>query len=130
MYNQNVSGLTNTLKSWTGYYNEQKEYMGSSGGTYSSTQSISEEEIGEETLTGVSGNAKYIRILQYKQTSSPGTIDDIDNLQIQLEPGDTATPYEPYYITPSTTVVQENDHTLKAIWQAYMASKRIIKLKL
>lgn len=37
---------------------------------------------------------------------------------IQLELGDTATEYEPYYITPSTTVVQENNHTLKAIWQA------------
>lgn len=36
----------------------------------------------------------------------------------QLEEGDTATPYEPYYITPSTTVVQENNHTLKAIWKA------------
>lgn len=37
---------------------------------------------------------------------------------IQIEEGDTATPYEPYYITPSTTVVQENNHTLKAIWKA------------
>ena len=36
---------------------------------------------------------------------------------IQLEEGDTATEYEPYYITPSTTVVQEKNHTLKAIWQ-------------
>ena len=37
---------------------------------------------------------------------------------IQLEEGDTATEYEPYYITPSTTVVQESNHTLKAIWEA------------
>ena len=37
---------------------------------------------------------------------------------IQLEPGDTATTYEPYYITSETTVVQENNHTLKAIWKA------------
>lgn len=37
---------------------------------------------------------------------------------IQLEEGDTATPYEPYYITSNTTVVQEQNHTLKAIWQA------------
>ena len=36
---------------------------------------------------------------------------------VQIEEGDTATEYEPYYITPTTTVVQENDHTLKAIWQ-------------
>lgn len=36
---------------------------------------------------------------------------------VQIEEGDTATEYEPYYITPSTTVVQEKNHTLKAIWQ-------------
>lgn len=37
---------------------------------------------------------------------------------IQIEEGNTVTEYEPYYIKPSTTVVQEKDHTLKAIWQA------------
>lgn len=36
---------------------------------------------------------------------------------IQLEEGDTATEYEPYYITSSTKVVQDKDHTLKAIWE-------------
>lgn len=46
----------------------------------------------------------------------PNSYIDIKN--IQLEPGNTATPYEPYYITSDTTVVQENNHTLKAIWQA------------
>lgn len=37
---------------------------------------------------------------------------------LQLEEGDTATEYEPYYITPTTPVVQQKNHTLKAIWQA------------
>ena len=37
---------------------------------------------------------------------------------IQLEENSSATPYEPYYITSDTTVVQESNHTLKAIWQA------------
>ena len=44
--------------------------------------------------------------------------DEVIIYNIQLEEGDTATPYEPYYITPSTTVVQQNNHTLKAIWKA------------
>ena len=35
---------------------------------------------------------------------------------IMLEEGSTATTYEPYYIT-SSTVVQENNHTLTAIWE-------------
>lgn len=37
---------------------------------------------------------------------------------VQIEEGSIATEYEPYYITSETTVVQENNHTLKAIWKA------------
>jgi len=37
---------------------------------------------------------------------------------IQLEQGSTATSYEPYYITDNTKVVQDQDHTLTAIWEA------------
>ena len=36
---------------------------------------------------------------------------------VQIERGSTVTEYEPYYITPSTTVVQPNNHTLTAVWQ-------------
>ena len=39
-------------------------------------------------------------------------------LNLQLEEGDTVTEYEPYYITSATPVVQDKDHTLKAIWEA------------
>ena len=56
----------------------------------------------------------YIKIMLMFGDASEATI----ITDAQLEEGDTATPYEPYYITPSTTVVQENNHTLKAIWQA------------
>ncbi len=45
------------------------------------------------------------------------TGDSITYSNIQIEEGDTATEYEPYYITPTTTVVQQKNHTLKAIWQ-------------
>ena len=44
--------------------------------------------------------------------------ESIKYYNIQLEQGETATPYEPYYITPTTKVVQQKNHTLKAIWQA------------
>lgn len=37
--------------------------------------------------------------------------------RIQLEEGDTATEWEPYYITSDTTVVQDKNHTLTAIWE-------------
>ena len=36
----------------------------------------------------------------------------------QVEINSTVTEYEPYYITSSTKVVQPNNHTLTAIWQA------------
>ena len=35
---------------------------------------------------------------------------------IQIEEGSTATEYEPYIVTSSTTVTQTTDHTLTAIW--------------
>ncbi len=36
---------------------------------------------------------------------------------VQLEEGATATAYEPYYITKDLNIVQNYDHTLKAIWK-------------
>lgn len=56
----------------------------------------------------------YIKFMLMFGDASEATI--ITNAQ--LEEGEEATPFEPYYITNDTTVVQENNHTLKAIWQA------------
>ena len=39
------------------------------------------------------------------------------NFKVQLEKGEQATEYEPYYITSYTKVVQNGNHTLKAIWK-------------
>ena len=41
----------------------------------------------------------------------------IDINSFQIEEGTEATEYEPYYITSDTTVVQDKNHTLKAIWE-------------
>ena len=56
----------------------------------------------------------YIRIMLMFGDASEATI----VTDAQLEEGDTATPFEPYYITSDTTVVQDKNHTLKAIWKA------------
>ncbi len=64
------------------------------------------------TLTTPS-DAEYLRIRVDVANGNSVTFSNI-----QLEEGDTATPYEPYYITSDTTVVQESNHTLKAIWEA------------
>ena len=47
-----------------------------------------------------------------------GTVFDNYKIKIQIEEGDTSTEYEPYYITSATPVVQDKNHTLKAIWEA------------
>ena len=58
-------------------------------------------------------NVSYFKI-QY--SIKLNGIGDVQRTKVQLEEGSTATPYEPYYITSSTTVVQDKDHTLKAVW--------------
>lgn len=47
-----------------------------------------------------------------------GTNSYIDITNIQLEEGNKATEYEPYYVTKNTKVTQTGNHTLKAIWEA------------
>ena len=56
----------------------------------------------------------YFRLVRFDTPSSA----DIDISNVQFEKGDKATPYEPYYITSDTTVVQSQNHTLTAIWEA------------
>ena len=45
--------------------------------------------------------------------------DSVTYSDIQLEEGSSATAYEPYIITSNTEVIQNDDHTLKAIWEPY-----------
>ena len=64
--------------------------------------------------------SKYV-LLAYSNRyvkDGAGVYSTIKLYNLQLEVGDTATEYEPYYITPTTPVVQQKNHTLKAIWKA------------
>lgn len=58
--------------------------------------------------------ASYMKFSVVNYSDSPRYDKEI----FQIEEGTEATPYEPYYITPETKVVQEQNHTLKAIWKA------------
>jgi len=116
-----LSGLSSDLWSYVSFYNENKEYMGRTSGTSRNSIGIQSTSIMDSTRTNVEGKIKYIRIDQYANSVySTGTIDDIDNLQIQLEEGDTATSYEPYFgnVTSDTIVTRGENHTLYAIWEA------------
>ena len=61
---------------------------------------------------------KTIRtIVIYQEGSKPvGTYAKFTNFQLEL--GNVATPYEPYFVTSSTNVTQAKSHELKAIWTA------------
>ena len=57
-------------------------------------------------------NQKYIRFtISYVNSNSQWYN------TTQIEEGEQATEYEPYYITSNTKVVQNHNHTLKAIWK-------------
>ena len=91
-----LSGLTNTMSSYVAFYNKDKKYLGRTGGFEQlfisfSANSFSSKAPDYETIEDK--NITFVRITQYVTAVSPGTIDDIDNLQIQLEPGTTATNY-------------------------------------
>ena len=73
--------------------------------TYTEGDSIRGFQIPDET---------YFLVITFVTSGSNATA-SVTN--IQLEEGTTATPYEPYYLTPSTKVVQTSNHTLKAIWE-------------
>ena len=55
--------------------------------------------------------------LYYFFVGIPGVATEINSeFSVQIEEGNEATDYEPYYITSSTEVVQNQNHTLTAIW--------------
>ncbi len=84
------------------------------------------------TINQEADNIRIAEITDHKYTVTSRPSKDVMNLKarykkigikvyiskVQLEEGTEATEYEPYYITSNTTVVQNNNHTLKAIWEA------------
>ncbi len=68
------------------------------------------------SIPNVSGNG--VLAIGNDSPNIYGTNCYLDIKEIQLERNNsTISEYEPYYITSNTTVVQDQDHTLTAIWQ-------------
>ena len=76
------------------------------------------------TVTTADGNTKvvfsvpantYYLVIDF---SASGINTNVTITNVQLEEGEEATEYEPYYVTSSTEVTQDKDHTLTAIWEA------------
>ncbi len=109
--------LSADYKTMIGAYNANHEYLGRTlGATYNSYTLNSSTDF-STGATENPGPIRYVLVRPYKSDNLPGVINDINNYHYQMELGNTATEWEPYYITSSTTVVQNQNHTLKAIWQ-------------
>lgn len=66
------------------------------------------------TKTFTTPNNTYYLVIEFYGSN---TDENITISNIQLEEGSTATEYEPYYVTNSTTVTQAQNHTLTAQWE-------------
>lgn len=116
-----LSGLTNTLNSYVSFYNKDKQYLGrtagdphsfiSFGANSFSTKVENYEDIEDK-------NIKFIKVSQYEIDTSIGTIDDIDNLQVQLETGSTSTAYVPHKQQTVTFPLSEGQKLYKGDYLA------------
>ena len=109
-----ISGLEQNLYSLVTYYNQNKEYLGRIGAAGRATMLLNGNI---DVTTSATGGIKYLKLVQYENVNVSGNIDLVDNLKIQLEEGSITTEYEPHYITSSTLVAQNQNHTLTAIWE-------------
>ena len=91
-----LSGITGTLRNYVAAYNSNKEFLGRTGATNRYYIGLNSGSFTAGTPQGT-GDIKYVIVYQYEQSgSTTGSIDDVDNLQVQLEKGSTATNYEEY----------------------------------
>lgn len=93
--NYYLSGLVNTINSCMYAYNKDKLFLGRTAGQSRKYISLTKNSFTSGTAQGT-GDIAYLRVSQYVTVNSTGSIDDIDNAQIQLEEGTVATDYEPY----------------------------------
>lgn len=89
------SGLPNTLYSLVAAYNSEKVFLGRTSAGNVGSRLLGSDSFTSGTPQG-SGDVVFIRLSVYENSSAPGVIGDIDDANIQLELGDTATAYEPY----------------------------------
>lgn len=88
--NYYLSGLTNTLNSYIAAYNKNKEFLGRIGANAQTNISFNKDSF---TLYSAEGDIAFVRVTQYEIITSTGTIDDIDDLNVQLEANNVATDF-------------------------------------
>ena len=122
------SGATISLKQDTKYMVSAKRYNGYDGITtgyflIGDTPSINANWFGISHPTSPGNQKKYVSTndgflyigFVYLTQQEMDTV--WSNTDVQIEEGEEATEFEPYFVTSSTKVTQNKDHTLKAIWR-------------
>lgn len=89
-----LSGIPTTLSNFVAFYDAKKSFVGRTSGQAIATRQIAPDFVLNTGRT--CGEARYLRLSVSEDSSVPGTLDDIDTAQIQLELGETATEYELY----------------------------------
>lgn len=110
-----ISGLPTTLYSFVAAYNANKEFLGRTGGSSNSENKLSKNGFMSGTPQA-EGDIAYLRVTCYTTSTTTATIDDIDNLVIQLELGSTATEYESYNVAEYTPTA---DGTTEGVTSLY-----------
>ena len=84
----------------------------------STTHNLSSIESSKKRLIGsyVYNNPSSQKILHIYPQNIPNNC-NVYISNVQIEQGPTATTYEPFYVTSDTTVTQDKNHTLTAIWE-------------
>ena len=88
--NYYLSGLTDRLNSYIAAYSKDKKFLGRTNANPVNFFILNKDSFVQYKNEG---NIAFIRITQYVIETSTGTINDIDNLKVQLEIGNTLTDY-------------------------------------
>ena len=117
-----LRGLSPNLYSFVAIYDENNNFLGRTGASRQRQTRLLYSTSIQEYASFDINSAKYIRITQYENTSggTTGSINDVDNLNIQLEEGSSSTPYEPYLNEETTVTIPSGstgNRTYKAIWE-------------
>lgn len=113
--NYYISGLPTTISNYIAAYNANKEFLGRTGGNAFAERRLTKTQFPNGTPQGT-GDIAYLRVSCFKISTSAGTVDDIDDCNIQLEIGLTATDYEPYN---SATFTPTADGTVNGVTSLY-----------
>ena len=90
-----ISGLSENLYDKICAYNNSKEFLGrTTAGPYDKRK-VSNDIFNQNVIEREDNEIAYIRVDIYENPNVQGTIDEVDNLLTQLEPGDQTTDYEP-----------------------------------